>query len=224
MKRILLTLVAVSWAVASTGFARADDRADLQSLVDVAAAVVDKFRAGSQKADIDALLAKAHAVVIYPNILKGAFVFGAEGGTGVILSFNPKDGWSGPAFITFGAASFGLQAGVESSSVLMIATNPETVKKLATGDVELGNNATLALGEGVKGKLLSTDQLADIYYFVQVEGGAFAGINLKGGVNKPREGLNETYYGRVPTTMEEVLIDRTVKTTKAEPLINALSR
>ena len=59
MRRILFTLVAVSWAVASIGIARADDQADLQKLVDEAAAVVDKFRAGSQKADIDALLAKA---------------------------------------------------------------------------------------------------------------------------------------------------------------------
>ena len=62
-------------------------------------------------------------------------MFGAEGGTGVILGFNPKDGWSSPAFISYGAASFGLQAGVELSSVLMIATT-RTRWESAVGDVE----------------------------------------------------------------------------------------
>ena len=77
----------------------------------------------------------------------------------------------------------------------MVVMNQKTMQSLVNGKVELGTNATLAAGEGIKGKLLSTDKLADIYYFARVAGGVFAGMNLKGGVNEPRDELNRTHYG-----------------------------
>jgi len=55
-------------------------------------------------------------VLIYPQVLKGGFIFGGSGGTGVLLRREGKTGeWSYPAFYTMGSVSFGLQFGGESA-------------------------------------------------------------------------------------------------------------
>jgi len=101
--------------------------------------------------------------------------------------------------------------------------NQKTIESLVSGKVELETNATFAAGEGIKGKLVSTDQLADIYYFAHIEGGVFAGINLKGGVNDPRDDLNQTYYGK-KAPAREVIIERSVSTKGVAGLVKELSR
>lgn len=195
-----------------------EKKADLQAVVDQATITAREFRG---QEDVDALLARASGVIIYPNILKGAFVFGGEGGTGVLLSRTDAGGWSSPAFMTYGAASFGLQAGVESANVLMIIMNDQALQRFANGEVELGTNISVAAGEGFKGQPFSTDQLSDVYYFARAKG-AFAGMNLKGGVNQPRPGLNTDYYGQEAPT-PAIVIDRTITTDDAEALQEALS-
>jgi lipid-binding SYLF domain-containing protein len=104
----------------------------------------------------------------------------------------------------------------------MVVMNQKTMQALVESKVELGTNATLAAGKGIKGKLLSTDQLADIYYFALVKGGIFAGLNLKGGVNEPRDKLNQTYYGK-EASARAVVMERTVSSKGAAKLIKALS-
>ena len=200
-------------------FGLADEKADLQAIVEESARAVKAFKT---QEDVTALLAKAHGVIVYPKITKAAFVVGGEGGTGVLLSRNEMGVWSSPAFITYGAASFGMQIGAESSSILMVVMNQKTMQSLVDGKVELGTNATLAAGEGIKGKILSTDKLADIYYFARVEGGVFAGLNLKGGVNEPRDELNRTYYDK-EAPARAVVRERTVSSKGADELIKALS-
>ena len=56
----------------------------------------------------------AKAVLIIPSLVKGGFIFGAEGGNGVMISRAAKGKWGSPAFYGLGSASFGLQAGLES--------------------------------------------------------------------------------------------------------------
>jgi lipid-binding SYLF domain-containing protein len=221
-----LAVAAVLIACSSTAFTQQETasgennekKAELQGTVDKAAVAVREFRG---QEDVEALLARASGVIIYPNILKGAFVFGGEGGTGVLLSRSDEGGWSSPAFITYGAASFGLQAGVESATVLMIIMNDKTLQRFANGEVELGAGISVAAGQGVKGKPLTTDKLSDVYYFARAKG-AFAGLDLKGGVNQPRNGLNADYYGEEAST-PAIVIDRTITTDDAEALQEALS-
>jgi lipid-binding SYLF domain-containing protein len=201
------------------GFGLAGEKADLQAIVEKSARAVKTFKT---QEDVSALLAKAHGVIVYPGITKAAIVVGGEGGTGVLLGRNDKGVWSSPAFITYGAASFGMQIGAESSSILMVVMNQKTMQSLVDSKVELGTNATLAAGKGIKGKLLSTDKLADIYYFALVKGGVFAGINLKGGVNETRDKLNRTYYDK-EAPARAVVMERTVSSEGAAGLIKALS-
>jgi lipid-binding SYLF domain-containing protein len=95
------------------------------------------------------------------------------------------------------------------------------LQRFASGEVELGTGISVAAGQGVKGKPLTTDKLSDVYYFARAKG-AFAGLDLKGGVNQPRNGLNADYYGQEAPT-PAIVIDRTVTTDDAEALQEALS-
>ena len=218
--RRMLPLAAAVVLLAGGG-ARADDMADAQEIVVRAADAVQDFRGGRDQAAIDALLANAKGMMIYPSIVKAAFLVGGEGGTGVLLGRDEAGNWSGPAFFSFGAASYGLQLGVEESEVLMIIMNRETLERAARGGLELGSNATIAVGsEGFKGKLLSTDQLQDIHYFAESHG-LFAGFNLKGASTTPRDSLNAAYYG-APVTAEDIVLQRKVSSDGAAALVAAL--
>ena len=200
----------------------ADSKADAQAIVDDARQVIERFKASDQGETITALLSVAKGVIIYPSIVKAAFFVGGEGGTGVLLGQGERDDWSSPAFFTFGAASYGLQIGAEESKVLLIITNDETLSRAVEGGLELGANATVAAGsEGLKGSI-STDDLQDIYYFVEIERGLFAGINLKGATAVSRDALNAAYYGQ-PTTAKEIVVDRSRTNEQANPLRAALS-
>ena len=207
--------------MSSPMFAWAAGKGELQDIVDVSTAVLNDFRS---KEEVQALLAQARGVIIYPSIKKGALGVGGERGTGVLAGRNDAGAWSNPAFMTYSALSFGMQAGVESSAILMIVMNQETLQSLLDGKVEFGTNATIAAGDefDAKGKLLSTDQLADIYYFARVKG-AFAGLNMKGGVNDSRDEFNATYYGK-EASAKAVVTDRAVQSKGAATLVKALSR
>jgi lipid-binding SYLF domain-containing protein len=215
-------ILAAGFALAvlmNPAFGLAGGKADLQAIVDKSAQSVKTFKTDE---DVKALLSKAKGVIVYPDITKAAFVVGGEGGTGVLLSRDQEGVWSSPAFITYGAGSYGLQIGAESSSILMIVMKQKTMQSLVDGKVELGTNATIAAGKGMKGKLLSTDQLADIYYFAHIKGGVFVGLNLKGGVNEVRDKLNRKYYDKEAPT-RAVVMERTVSSKGAAELIKALS-
>ena len=61
----------------------------------------------------------ARAVYIVPKLVMGGFIFGAEGGDGVLLVRNGH-GWSEPKFYGMGSASFGLQVGLEQAQLVFI--------------------------------------------------------------------------------------------------------
>ena len=99
----------------------ADDALDAKQLVERANRTIKGF--ASDKATGPAvrdLLKKAKGVYIAPEVLRGAFIVGASGGSGVLLTRGDGGKWNGPAFYTIGEASFGLQAGGDKSEVLLL--------------------------------------------------------------------------------------------------------
>ena len=82
MKRIL-TLLAATLLIASTQVARASDQ---QEVVDGAAIVVDKIQSGTgAETNIRELLHRARGILIVPELVKGGFILGGQGGNGVLL-------------------------------------------------------------------------------------------------------------------------------------------
>ena len=135
-----------------------------------------------------------------PSLFKGGFVFGAEGGTGVLLSREPNGSWSYPAFYTMASASFGLQIGAEQSELVLIALTDKAKQAFMADEFKIGAEAGLAVVTlGSSAEAATTANLnADIVVWASSSGG-YAGLTLNGSIIKPRDTYNEEYYGR-PTS------------------------
>lgn len=72
---------------------------------DATAALARLYRVDRRAASLGP---KAVGILIFPKIVKAGFIFGAQGGKGAL-----REGGRTRGYYTIGAASFGLQAGVE---------------------------------------------------------------------------------------------------------------
>ncbi len=227
----VLAMSAVAGMVALTGLfggvapAYADDAQDAQHLVDKARLTLEAFVADKDMGPpLHSLLARAKGVLIYPQVLKGAFIVGVSGGSGVMLAHDQKAGkWGGPAFYTIGEASFGLQAGGQASEVILVALSDRGVAALLATSAKLGADAGVALGPVGAGAAAATANLsADIISYSRAKG-LYAGISVDGAVVATRGGLNNAYYGR-EVTPTDILINRSVSNKHAARLISAVAR
>ncbi len=176
------------------GAARADVRDD-QQLVDSAARTVAALHRQYQH-PLDTVLARAKAVVVFPNIIKAGFIVGGAGGPGVLMVRRPDGSWSEPAFYGFAAASVGLQAGIQDQAVLMAIMTDGGLAKIMSNNVKLGADLAIAagpIGGGVEAAT-TTNGGADIYTYSKNQG-LFAGGALNGAVISPSEDRDREYYG-----------------------------
>jgi lipid-binding SYLF domain-containing protein len=203
----------------------ADDAQDARQLVEKARLTFDSFQADPQMGpSLRALVHRAKGVMIYPETLRGAFLFGASGGNGVFLTRNPESGtWAGPAFYSFGEASFGLQAGGEVSEVVLVALTDRGVRALLATSGKLGANASVAVGPvGVGAEAATANLSADLVSYSRNQG-LYAGISLEGAIVSPRDALARAYYGR-EVTPAQILVQREVANPQAAGLIAAVAR
>jgi lipid-binding SYLF domain-containing protein len=207
-----------------TSPACADDATDSAQLVDKARMTLENFVKAPEMEAFRKLLKDARGVFIAPQILKGAFIFGASGGSGVFVVRDKKTGtWAGPAFYTIGEASFGFQAGGQASEVILLAMTERGVTALLGDSAKLGADVGVAVGPVGMGAAASTANLsADIISFASSKG-LFGGIAVDGAVVKVRNGLNEAYYHKKKLTPTDILILRTVTNPQAKSLTKAVA-
>jgi len=191
-------------------------------LLEAEAALIDLRGAEPLSGKMDETIAKAKAVLIVPNLLKGAFIVGGEGGSGVLFARRADGTWSAPVFVTLGAASVGLQIGGQTSKVLFAIMNEKALDALLTDKVKLGVDAGIAVahkGAGVEAST-TTAVNADIFQFA-VSQGLFGGGALEGAVVQPRTSWNDAYYGRT-LGPKAIVNDTTLLTPDADSLRTAL--
>ena len=172
--------------------------------------------------EFDALragLKSAKGVVIFPSILKGGFVVGASGGTGVLLVRGEGDAWSAPAFYTLGALSFGLLAGGQAAEVVILVNNQTAVDRLLTPSIKLGGDASIAAGPVGAGK--AANLKADFVSYAKSKG-AYVGVSIEGSVLDVRGSLNHGYYGRELTPVD-ILVKRNASNRHADALRAAVA-
>jgi lipid-binding SYLF domain-containing protein len=218
MRRILMVAV----AALALAFPQLAQAASEQQTVDDAAVVVQHLSSntGLAPAARDALR-RSRGVMIIPTLVKGGFIFGAQGGTGVLLSRDPKTGtWSYPAFYAMGAGSFGLQIGLEVSKIMLIIMNDKAMNALMAAEFKLGAEAGIAvatLGGGAEASTTAAGG-ADIYALAE-SAGLFGGIAIQGGIIKPLVDEDHRYYNANVTAQQIVLARvKTVKNPGAENL------
>lgn len=181
-----------------------------QSLVDDSVSALRHFRKGNVRETIDALLRGARAVMIFPGVIKGGFIFGGEGGSGLLLTQDSDGSWSDPAFYRIGSGSFGLQAGISETRILLIIMTDGALEKMIAGGGKIGIDASaVAITEGLDVEVSTTATRSDIYYYAQSKAGLYIGISLEGSGIGVRDKLNRAYYDS-SVSPQQIVIDREV--------------
>jgi lipid-binding SYLF domain-containing protein len=135
---------------------------------------------------------ESKCVVVFPSVVKTGLIVAVKGGQGLGSCRNsPDEPWSPPALFNIAAGSVGLQAGIQSASIIMLVTNQVGVDALLKGKVQFGSGIMLAAGP-VGGSLdLKTQQPFLSYARTK---GLFAGVDLEGAkLSFARESTAEVY-------------------------------
>ncbi|TZF80821.1 lipid-binding SYLF domain-containing protein, partial [Cognatilysobacter lacus] len=162
--------------------------------------VLQEIRKVPESAIPDKLLDEARAIVVVPDTLKIGLVFGGRRGHGVMAVKNPDGTWSQPAFVKLTGGSVGLQAGVQSSDVVLVFRGERGVDSIVNGKVTLGADAAVAAGPVGRSAATATDgQLkAEIWSWSRARG-LFAGIALDGAVLQIDDEADQLAYGEGST-------------------------
>ena len=205
--------------------ASAAEEDEQKDLVEKSRMTLDGFLADSNMVWFRDHMKEARGVLIVPQLLKAAFFFGGEGGSGVFLVKDDKTGeWSDPAFYTMGAGSFGFQFGAQASEVVLLVLSQRGVESLLTSTFKLGGDVSVAVGPvgaGIEGST-AMNLSADLLTFARAKG-LFGGISLEGAVIATRDEWNRDYYGKEvrPT---DILVKRAVMNPQSADLKAALAR
>jgi lipid-binding SYLF domain-containing protein len=190
---------------------------EVEQLVEKAKLTIQAFAADpSIKEDVRDWSKEAKGLFIVPQLLRGAFVFGGAGGSGVLLVRDEKTGeWSQPAFYNIGAVTFGLQAGGDTSELIFVVRTQKGLEQFYRSDFKLGADAGISIGPvGSSGSVAGVT--ADIVSYGRTKG-AFAGMALDGVVIAVSNDSNESYYGK-PVRPVDILVKKAVSNPKSADL------
>lgn len=192
---VVVLLFALPVAAASKEERRVADAAD----------VLDQFLRIPEHSIPPALLSRAYAVAVVPNVVRIGFGLGARRGKGILVTRQDDDSWSNPAFVTLTGGSFGFQAGVQSADVILVFKTRKGVDNIANGKLTLGADASIAAGPVGR----SVEGATDIRFQAEVVSysrarGIFAGVALAGaGVTMDRK-ANVAFYSSPTMTPEKI--------------------
>jgi lipid-binding SYLF domain-containing protein len=222
---LVAIIMAFGFTVSHITQALADDASDATQLVQKATMSIENFTAAKDLAGFRDLLKNSRGVLISPQVLEGAFVFGISGGSGVFVVRDQKTGrWNGPAFYTIGEASFGLQAGAKDSQVIMLAMTERGVNALLSPSVKLGADISVAAGPVGAGASAATANISADIISYSLSKGLYGGLSLEGAVVAVRNEWNAAYFKKPGVTPTDILIRRDVSNPEAQKLIDEVSK
>jgi lipid-binding SYLF domain-containing protein len=198
-RRALLATAAGAALLLAAPLARADDAADARALVDKSRITIESLAADKNFGAMRAALKQARGVLIFPQIIKGAFFVGGSGGSGVLLARDEKGEWKGPAFYTIGSASIGIAFGGEAAETIIVVNSQKALDGLYANKFKLGADGSVAAGPVGQGSNVAFT--TDLVSFSRSKG-AFAGVSFDGSVLDVREGLNNAYYKAKVTPLD----------------------
>jgi len=174
-----------------------------------------------------ALLHDAVGVAIIPHVVKAGLLIDKRFGRGVVLVRQPDGSWSNPVFVTLEGAGVGLQAGYESTDLVLVFKNPKSLDRIlkGKGKLTLGTDASIAAGPVGRETETATDGWlkADVFSYSRSRG-LFAGISLEGSHVNLDLLSNEVFYGLHGGRPEDVLGHRGPPIPAAEALRGELMR
>ena len=173
--RLIGIALALATAIALLTYPGVVRPAWADELDDDAAAALRSLYEGSPAARV--LGEKAVAILVFPNIVKAGFLFGAQFGEGTLFRGGRK-----VANYRSVAASYGFQAGVQAFGYAMFFMTNAALDYLdKSGGWELGVGPSIVVVDtGVARNLTTSTIQSDIYAFVFDQKGLMGGIGIQG--------------------------------------------
>jgi lipid-binding SYLF domain-containing protein len=170
-RRRLMMMLPAAAGVFATGTAWASAK---EIDADASAALRQLYASSTKARDLSKT---AKAVLIFPKIIKGGFLVGAQSGDGVL-----RIGGKSKAYYNISAGSFGLQAGVQSFSYALFFMNQSALDYLNKSDGwQIGSGpSVVVIDKGAAASTTSTTLTQDVYAFPFGQKGLMAGLGLEG--------------------------------------------
>ncbi|HXN53124.1 MAG TPA: lipid-binding SYLF domain-containing protein [Candidatus Acidoferrum sp.] len=146
------------------------------------------------------LLDKAECVIVYPSVLKAAFVLGGSYGRGAMSCRTGEHftgPWSAPTMMALEGGSIGFQIGGQATDFVLLIMNPRGARAVLSSKVKLGADASAAAGPKGRNASAETDvtMRAEVLTYSRARG-LFAGVSLSGSSVRPDNDANTRIYGR----------------------------
>ncbi len=155
------------------------------------------------------VLEKAECVIVFPSVLKAAFVVGASYGRGAMVCRSGehfRGPWGAPAMFALEGGSVGFQIGGQATDLILLIMNERGASSILESKVKLGGDASVAAGPVGRDAAANTDAYmrAEVLSYSRTRG-LFAGVSLEGSTLRPDDNATEDVYGRKLTAREIVL-------------------
>lgn len=219
IRRLLVSTV-LATTLLSTAFAGAREDARLAT----ATAVLTETQGMPDQSVPNWLLQRAEGIAVLPTVVKVGLVLGGRGGKGVLSVRDVQGRWSNPLFITLAGGSFGWQAGIETSDIILVFTTRRSLEGVTGGKLTLGVDAAVAAGPVGRQASAATDiGLSEVYCYSRSRG-LFAGLAIDGSVLTVDNSANSAFYGRSGLLGSDILSQTIALPPTGRPLLDALEK
>jgi lipid-binding SYLF domain-containing protein len=174
------------------------------------------------------LIDKSYCVIVYPSVVKAAFIFGASYGRGAMTCrsgehFNGP--WSAPTMMALEGGSFGFQIGGQATDFVLLVMNARGATSILSSKVKLGADASAAAGPKGRNAEASTDVTlrAEILSYSRARG-LFAGISLAGSTVRPDNSANEKLYKKSISSQDIIFKGAVPVPPSAQKMISYLNK
>jgi lipid-binding SYLF domain-containing protein len=198
----------------------ASNKSDANQLVVSAISTLENFAADPNMTWYRENVTRAQAVMVVPQLVRAGFIFGASGGSGVILARDTEaNTWRGPAFVRTGSVNWGFQAGGSVAEIVMMAMTERGKAALLSTNFQAGLDASVAAGPVGTGAQVAT---VDILQFARSRG-IFGGVSLEGSVISTNETFNRAFWGKSITPVNILVRGRGGENALAKELVKTLT-
>jgi SH3 domain-containing YSC84-like protein 1 len=174
------------------------------------------------------VMERAKCVIVFPSVLKAAFVVGASYGRGAMVCRTGKDfhgPWGAPAMYALEGGSVGFQIGGQATDLVLLIMNDAGAQSILSSKVKLGGDASIAAGPVGRDASADTDAFmrSEILSYSRTRG-IFVGVSLEGSTLRPDDDATADVYGRKFTAREIVIDGRVGVPPSGRHLVRVLQR
>jgi lipid-binding SYLF domain-containing protein len=174
------------------------------------------------------VMEKAECVIVFPSVLKAAFVVGASYGRGAMVCRTGREfhgPWGAPAMMALEGGSIGFQIGGQATDLVLLVMNDRGAQSILSSKVKLGGDASIAAGPVGRDASANTDAFmrAEILSYSRTRG-VFVGVSLEGSTLRPDDDATADVYGQKLTAKEIVIGGKVSVPPSGRHLVRVLDR